>query len=141
MSTVEALESHMIKMGTPYEQVGENTWVLHADNAHRAPIAIKMEDPIVLFSIQLFQLVQANEDKEGLFRRLLELNSELLHTSYALQGNGVVLAGALQLESLDFNEFQAMVDDMSMALDNHYDKLSPWMASHAPDASATERST
>jgi hypothetical protein len=131
----------MIKMGTPYEQVGDNTWVLHPDNAHRAPIAIKAEDPIILFSIQLFQLEQANEDREGLFRRLLELNSELLHTSYALQGNGVVLAGALQLESLDFIEFQAMVDDMSMALDNHYDKLSPWMSSHTSDDAATERST
>jgi hypothetical protein len=69
-----------------------------------------------------------------LFRRLLELNSELLHSSYSLQGDQVVLSGAQQLENLDFNEFQAMVDDMCMALDNHYDKIAPMVTT--PDQAA-----
>jgi hypothetical protein len=128
MTNVETLESHMIRMEIPYEQVGDGTWVLYPDDASNAQVAVKVEDPIVLFSIQLFDLDQATRDREGLFRRLLELNSELLHASYALEGNDVVLAGALQLEEMDFTEFQAMIDDMSMALDNHYEKLAPWVA-------------
>lgn len=128
MSSDEVLESHLIKLGAPYEHVGDGTYVLFADDARRAPLAVQLEEPIVLFSIQLFELGQATEDREGLFRRLLELNSELVHTSYALQGDRVVLSGALQLQSLDFEEFQAMIDDMSMALDNHYEKLAPWVS-------------
>ena len=133
MSDAEQLESHLIQLGYPYESVGGGTWVVIPDTARRAPIAIKAQDPIVLFSVQLFELRPDITDREGLFRRLLELNSGLLHSSYALQNEQVVLAGAQPLESLDFNEFQAMIDDMCMALDNHYDALAAW----APSASNT----
>ena len=32
----------------------------------------------------------------------------------------MVIVHALQLENLDFNEFQAVIDDMSMAIGKHY---------------------
>jgi hypothetical protein len=140
MSTVDDVDSFLIKAGLRYEQIAEGTWVLHPESARAAQIGVKIEDPIVLFSIQLFELDDGIGDRETLFRRLLELNSELLHASYSLQGNQVVLSGAQQLENLDFNEFQAMVDDMCMALDNQYDKIRPMIASKKDQAAAAEGS-
>lgn len=134
MSTSDDVESYLIRSGLPYDPIGEGTWVLHPESAHHAQIAVKIEEPIVLFSIRMFELSADIKEREGLFRLLLELNSELLHASYSLQGNQVVLSGAQQLENLDFNEFQAMVDDMCMALDNHYAKIAPRVA--APDRQA-----
>jgi hypothetical protein len=134
MSNIDDLDSYLIKSGLPYEAIGDGTWVLHPESAHLAPIGVKMEEPIVLFSIQMFEVSPDIKDREGLFRLLLELNSELLHASYSLQGNQVVLSGAQQLENLDFNEFQAVVDDMCMALDNHYAKIAPRVA--VPDRQA-----
>jgi hypothetical protein len=136
MSTVDDVDSFLIKSGLRYDQIAEGTWVLHPESARSAQIGVKIEDPIVLFSIQMFGLadVVQDQDKETLFRRLLELNSELLHASYSLQGDQVVLSGAQQLENLDFNEFQAMVDDMCMALDNQYDKIAPMIAKKAAGA-------
>ena len=101
MSSVEDLDSFFIKTGLPFEQLGHTTWVLTPDSAHPAQIAVSADDPIVLFSLEVFTLGGAEEDHEGLFRRLLELNSELLHSSYSLQGAKVVLSGAQQIENLD----------------------------------------
>lgn len=128
MASTDELDSYLIKMGLPYEQVGEGTWVINPDSSmRRAPIGVTIEEPIVLFSIPMFELGTDVPERERLFRTLLELNSELLHSSYALQGDQVVLSGAQQLENLDFNEFQAMVDDMCIALDNHLERIAPWI--------------
>ena len=126
MSNLERLESHMIQLGLRYEPVQERTWVLYPDTAVRAPIGCTLEEPIVLLTVSLFEVSANATDREGLFRRLLELNSELLHSSYGLQGDRVVLSSAHPVETLDFLEFQAMIDDMSMALDNHSTQLRPW---------------
>ncbi len=145
MSSADKLDSFLINSGLPYEQIADGTWVLHTESARSANIGVKIEDPIVLFSIQLFELGGSEHggDHAAVFRMLLELNSELLHASYSLQGSQLVLSGAQQLENLDFNEFQAMVDDMCMALDNHYAKIAPMVASNqstsTADHSGTER--
>jgi hypothetical protein len=126
MSSVDDLDSHLIQTGLPYEQIGHNTWVIQPDSAHPAQIAVSADVPIVLFSVPVLELTAALRDDVKLYRCLLELNAELLHSSYSLQGDKVVLSGAQQIANLDFNEFQAMIDDMCMALDNHWDKLAPW---------------
>jgi|SRR5690606_12201980 len=128
MTSAEDVESFLIHSRLPYEIIAEGTWVLHPESAHNAQIVIKASPPIVLFSIQMFELSDDIKDREGLFRLLLELNGELLHAAYALQGGQVVLAGAQQLENLDINEFQAMVDDMCMALDTHFNRLAQLVA-------------
>ena len=61
-----------------------------------------------------------------MFQTLLRLNSQLMHSAYALEGDNVVLSGAQELENLDRNELQAVLDDMAIALDNHQSRLTPW---------------
>lgn len=139
MSSADKLDSFLLNSGLPYEQIADGTWVLHTDSARNASLGVKIEDPIVLISIQLFELGEGNH--ADVFRTLLELNSELLHASYSLQGSQLVLSGAQQLENLDFNEFQAMVDDMCMALDNHYDKIAPMVSSNQSTGTAEQRGT
>jgi hypothetical protein len=126
MSSVDDLDSHLIQTGLPFEQIGHNTWVIQPESAHAPQIAVSADVPIVLFSVPVIELTGEQRKDVELFRCLLELNAELLHSSYSLQGDKVVLSGAQQLENLDFNEFQAMIDDMCMALDKHWDRLAPW---------------
>jgi hypothetical protein len=45
-----------------------------------------------------------------------------------------VLSGASQAATLDINEFQAVLDDLTMALDNHFEKLAPWMGGRPAEA-------
>ena len=56
-------------------------------------------------------------DESALYRKLLELNAkQLIHAAYGLDETRIVLSGALELENLDFNELQATLDEIDMAL-------------------------
>ena len=62
--------------------------------------------------------------REELYRTLLSLNTtEMMHGAYGLEGEAVVIVHALEMENLDLNEFQAVIDDMSMAVAKHQPQL------------------
>lgn len=126
MSSLDDLDRYLQQTGLPHEQIGHNTWVIAPDTAHPAQIGVTADEPIVLFSVSVLELTDNVQNQVELLRLLLEFNAELLHSSYSIQGGNVMLSGAQQLENLDFNEFQAMIDDMCMALDNQWDKLADW---------------
>lgn len=126
MSYADTLESYMLRMELPHEQMSDDTWVLAPDSLRHARIIVHTDEPIVLYSTPLFGVTEATPEREALFRKLLEFNDSLLHCAYALDNDQVVLSGAQQLEDLDYNEFQAMIEDMVMAIDSHLDQLAPW---------------
>ncbi|TPV97285.1 MAG: YbjN domain-containing protein [Myxococcales bacterium FL481] len=131
MSATETVESYLIRTGVAHEQIDDTTWVVQLDDARRSRIAVKIEEPILLFSTPILEVPAQAGDLEKLYRTLLELNAELVHGAYALQGQRVVLSGTQQTESVDLNEFQATLDDMAMALDKHRDQLGSWTAAPA----------
>ncbi|MCA9662480.1 MAG: CesT family type III secretion system chaperone [Myxococcales bacterium] len=123
----DKLESYMLRMEVPNEPLGDGTWVLLPQSLRHNRILVKISDPIVLFTTPIFRVTDATPNREKLFRRLLELNEDLLHCAYGLEGDQIVLSGSQPLENLDYNEFQAIVDDISMSLDRHLDELSHWL--------------
>jgi hypothetical protein len=126
MTSADNVESLLFRTGVRFDQVDPTTWVLQLDNQHRSRVIVKVEEPIVLFSLPLGVLDEQIDNREALYRTLLELNSELMHNAYAIEGERVVLSGALQTENLDAKIFQAVIDDLTMTLDTHLDKLSNW---------------
>ena len=61
---------------------------------------------------------------DALCRRLLELNAtDLLHGSYGIQGGEVVLTEALELVHLDYEEFLASYESITLALASHLREL------------------
>ena len=55
-----------------------------------------------------------------MFRHLLQLNAtDLLHASYGVEGDSILLSAALELDNLDLNEIEAALADVSLALSNH----------------------
>ena len=62
-----------------------------------------------------------------LCRELLELNArDLVHGAYGLEGDRVVLSDTLELENLDFTEFEASFDSLTLALASHLGALAPY---------------
>ncbi len=129
MNHAETVESHLIQTSVPHEQLNETTWIVQLEDQRRSRIAVKVQEPIVLFSTPILELSANTPNREGLFRVLLELNADLMHSAYGLEGEHVVLSGAWQVASLKLEEFQAVLDDMTMALDTHSEKLAAWMGS------------
>ncbi|WP_422887136.1 YbjN domain-containing protein [Nannocystis pusilla] len=126
MSHAETLESYMLRMELPHEKVSDDTWVVGPESHSGIRIVVRIDEPIVLYSSPIFAVTERTPDHLGLFRRLLEFNDTTLHCAYALDGDQILLTGAHQLADLDFSEFQAMVEDMAMALDGHLEQLTPW---------------
>jgi hypothetical protein len=59
------------------------------------------------------------------FRRLLELNAtDILHGSYGIENEDVVLSDALELEDLNFSELRSSFESMVLAASSHTPKLS-----------------
>ena len=120
MKSAEDIESYLMRMGVPYETVRPGFWVVKTDGA---PLAVSIAGPVVAFRLKVMDLPR--EGREELYRTLLShLNTtEMVHGAFGLEGDAVVIVHALELENLDFNEFQAVIDDMSMAVAKHHPNL------------------
>jgi hypothetical protein len=132
MKSPEDVESYLLRMGVAHETVKPGIWLVKVDGQ---PLAISIAGPVVAFRLKVMEI--PSDSREGLFRKLLALNTtEMVHGAFGIEGDTVVIVHALELENLDFNEFQAVIDDMSMAVSKHRPKLVGHLGSTGADAGA-----
>jgi hypothetical protein len=119
MKSAEDIESYLIQLDQQFENVGKGLWLVKSAGPD---IVVSIAGPVLVFRVKVLDAAKVpKEKKEQLYRQLLEFNtSEMLHGAYGLEQSAVVVTDALQLENLDYNEFQATMDDLSMAVSNHY---------------------
>ena len=128
MRSRDDIESYLVRAEVPYEEVGEDGMWLVRDRSLGESIAPQAAGPLLLFRVKVLELAEV-QDKAALFEELLTLNaSDLVHGAYGISDDAVVLTCALQAENLDYNELQAVLDDFSLALANHYEKLTRFRA-------------
>ena len=128
MKSAEDIESYLVNMEAQYEAVGDGIWVIKDIGPG---LVLSIADSVLVFRMKVMEIGGVGaERREELYRKLLELNAEeMLHGAYGLESDGaVVVTDALQLQNLDYNEFQATVDDIGMAVRNHYPELSSFIA-------------
>jgi hypothetical protein len=119
MKSAEDVESYLLRMGVAHETLNPGIWVVKTDGP---PLAISIAGPVVAFRLKVMDLPRTG--REELYRTLLGLNTtEMVHGAFGLEGDSVVIVHALELENLDLNEFQAVIDDMSMAVAKHQPNL------------------
>lgn len=123
----DQIESYLVKLGLPYELVDEGMWVIRdsasaTDDGAGAPIVVHHQEEITVFRVKLMDK-PATPNVE-LYERLLVLNAEeMLSGAYGIEEDSIVAVETLQSENLDFNEFQAAVESMFVALTEHYPVL------------------
>ena len=123
MRARDDIESYLARAEVPYEEVGEDGMWLVRDSSLGENIAIQAADSLLLFRVKVLELREVT-DRAALYEELLNLNaSDLVHGAYGISEDAVVLTCTLQIENLDYNELQAVLDDFSLALANHYEKL------------------
>jgi hypothetical protein len=102
-----------------------NLWV--ARNLDGAEVVVHFAPPVVILRVRVMELPAAEPRRGELFRQLLELNArDLVHGSYGLEGDHVVLTDALELENLDYNEFEASFDSITLSIASHLSSLAPY---------------
>jgi hypothetical protein len=128
MVTREDVESYLLRLEQPHEEVEPGMWVLQ-DGETGSGLVIHYSPPLLLMRTKVMDHPPKDADCTELYRRLLELNAvDMVHGSYGIEEGDIILSDALQLENLDFNEFQAAVDSMQVALASHLEMLAPFRA-------------
>ncbi|MDZ4675315.1 MAG: YbjN domain-containing protein [Gemmatimonadota bacterium] len=118
-SFIDRLESN----GLSSNEVEPDLWVVKT--AEGTEVVINLAPPVVIFRVRVMEVPTAEKASGALFRKLLELNArDLVHGSYGLEGDHILLTDTLELEHLDSSEFQASFDSITLALASHMGQLS-----------------
>ena len=125
MVTKEDIQSFLDRLDGGNLTVTElepNLWL--ARTPDDAQVVVHYAPPVVILRVEVMDL-PANEPRRAeLLRQLLEYNArELVHGSYGLEGDHVVLTDTLELENLDYSEFEASFDSLTLALAAHLGAL------------------
>jgi hypothetical protein len=117
MRTDKDVEAYLLRLNRHFRSLdAQAPTFLVETSGGMPPVAIRVDPPLVVVRVHIGDVDQATAPAD-LFRRLLELNArQLVHSSYGLDGGVVVLSSALELENLDFNELQATLDEIDVAL-------------------------
>lgn len=122
MRTRADIEAYLMRAGLSYREVEEGTFLVH-DRATNDNFVLRIADDLVLLRVKVLDLA-ATVRREDLYRLLLELNAtEMVHGAYGIADDAVVLTSMLRLGSLDYEELVATIDDFSLALTNHHERL------------------
>jgi hypothetical protein len=122
MSVNETIEGFLYEIGLPFEKLADGIWVVTNEADIGENLVVYVTDSVLSLRLKMFELPA--DAPTALYRRLLELNAtSVLHGAFGIEKNAVVLVGALEIENLDRNEFQAIIDSFSLALTTHHEEL------------------
>lgn len=115
MRSAKDVEAYLTRLNRQFQEVdGESgTYIIPSNGTQ---IALRVEPPLVVLRVHIGDVKKGDADLP-LFRRLLQLNAKgLVHASYGIDDDRIVLSAALELENLDFNELEATLDEIDIAL-------------------------
>jgi len=114
MRSAKDVEAYLTRLNRQFRQVdGEGTYLIPSNGTQ---IALRVDPPLVVLRVHIGDIKKGDADL-GLFKRLLQLNAKgLVHASYGIDDDRIVLSAALELENLDFNELEATLDEIDIAL-------------------------
>jgi hypothetical protein len=118
--TADDVETYLLSLDRRFDRNG-STFLIHATGAI---VPLLVTPPIVALRVTIGPLPADDAHQAPFFRKLLEYNAaDLMHVSYGLDGETVVLSGVLELENLDMNEIEAALSDIDLALARHVPTL------------------
>lgn len=126
MVTREDVENFLVRMDLEVEEVEKGMWIVQPAGESTRTV-VHYSPPLILLRTKVLDVPEDQQRCTELYRRLLELNAtDMVHGAYGIEENDVILSDSLELENLDFSEFQASVDSMQMAVASHLESLSPF---------------
>ena len=128
---VNKIEQYLIDLKYSCQEVKQGLWLLDEVDHDLAGMVIMYEEPLVIFRVQVMNAPK--QGREEFYRKLLELNAgDMIHGAYGLEGDKVVITDSLEYDTLDYNDFRATLDAISMALSQHYPILSIYRENPSP---------
>jgi hypothetical protein len=124
---IESFLDRLANEGTTYDEIEPGLWIIRPGSVIDFDVVCHYNPPVVIFRVKVMDLPPDENACNGLSRRLLQLNaSDLVHGSYGIEQNSVVLTEALELSHLDYEEFLAAYESMTLALTSHLRELATY---------------
>jgi len=123
----EDIESYLGRLaneGATYKEIEPGLWTVNPGGPLDLSVVVHHSPPVVVLRVKVMDAPGDKKVSATLNRRLLELNAtDLLHGSYGIDDGTIVLTEALELEHLDFDEFLAAYESITLALASHLREL------------------
>ena len=127
MVTRDDIESFLDRLGAEganYAELEPGLWLVKPGGVLDLDVVVNYSPPVVLLRVKVMTCPAEGDRCAELNRRLLELNAtDLLHGSYGIEQDSIVLTEALELSHLDYEEFQSTYESMTLALASHMREL------------------
>ena len=134
MVTKEDIESWLNRLsadGASFSEVEPGLWVAKPAGELDFSVVVHYSPPVVLLRVKVMTLPTQAEALATLSRRLLELNaSDLVHGSYGIEKDSIVMTEALELSHLDYEEFLAAYESITVSLASHLRELGSYREAH-----------
>jgi hypothetical protein len=134
MVTKEEVEGFLDRLsseGASFSEVEPGLWIVKPSGELDFNVVVHFSPPVVLIRVKVMTLPSNAEAVATLSRRLLELNAtDLVHGSYGIENESIVMTEALELSHLDYEEFQAAYESITVTLASHIRELGTFREAH-----------
>ena len=134
MVTKEDIEGWLNRLsadGASFSEVESGLWVVRPSGELDFSVVVHFSPPVVLLRVKVMTLPANAGAVATLSRRLLELNAtDLVHGSYGIEDNSIVMNETLELSHLDYEEFLAAYESITVALASHLRELGSYREAH-----------
>ena len=134
MVTKEDIEGFLDRLaaeGTSHTEIEPGLWLVKPGGELDFSVVVHYSPPVVVLRVKVMSLPTDAEALATLSRRLLELNAtDLVHGSYGIEEESIVITEALELAHLDYEEFLAAYESITVALASHLRELGSYREAH-----------
>lgn len=127
MVTKDDIEGFLDRLsldGGSYKEVGSGIWVVKPGGSLDFALVVHLSPPVLVLRVKVTDLPRDAAKLARLSRRLLELNAtDMVHGSYGIEEEAIVITEALELSHLDYEEFLAAYESIALALASHLREL------------------
>jgi len=117
---IEGWLNRLAQEGPTFSEVEPGLWVVKPEGELDFSVVVHFSPPVILLRVKVMTLPSNADAAATLNRRLLELNAtDLVHGSYGIESNSIVMTEALELSHLDYEEFQSAYESITVALASH----------------------
>lgn len=121
MSTIKDFAIHS---GCRIVYQNEQTGILKIENEEDGihNLIIGIAPPILIMEHYLFSF---RDDNVGMFKQLLQKNRDMIHGAFVIneEGNKVLFRYTMQLENINFNEFEGAINSLGLLLSEYYQQI------------------
>ena len=128
---IEGFLNRLNSEGGSYSEVEPGRWVIRPSGELDFGVVVHFSPPVVVLRVKVMTLPSSPEALATLSRRLLELNAtDLVHGAYGIEEESIVMTEALELAHLDYEEFLAAYESITVALASHLRELGSYREAH-----------